>query len=164
MRRIVRAVAVAAVVAAGTALAPGQAFADDDAWSYWGDGVSAGTGERSTIVDDGGITPSNCTLTFRVKRYVDLPGTPGWLEPAADLRCNAHPGVAGNVYVAVYDDAGRQVLAKNPAAGGPAVLRANTASVRSRYTGQRGHHCFTAQGIKNGSYTGAGHVQICGTW
>lgn len=65
-------------------LSPGIAQADDDnAWTYWGDDVSASTGERSVTFDNGGVTPTSCLLALRVKRYPDLPSSPGWLEPVA---------------------------------------------------------------------------------
>ena len=78
------AVTVAALVL--TSLSIGSASADEDTWTYWGDGVPSGTGERSTS-----FTTKNdgdpCVVTLRVKKYPDVSQTAGWLEPTAEAVC-----------------------------------------------------------------------------
>jgi hypothetical protein len=162
---MVRSIVVGAVCAAGFLAAGGTAFADDDTWSYWGDNVSRSLGERSTAFDDGGITTSHCTLTLRVKKYEDVAGTPGWLQPIATADCDAHPGVVGNLSVTIYDEAFEPLASggTSTVAGQTVPHPSNHAAATMKWT-VRGHHCFIAQGVKNGSLTGEQSVTICGTW
>ncbi len=73
--------ALSATLAMATmAVTIATAHADgEDTWTYWGDGVSPVTGDRVTTFNGGfgGPDDTTCSLSLRVRRYPDLPNSPG---------------------------------------------------------------------------------------
>ncbi len=152
------AVTVAALVL--TSLSIGSASADEDTWTYWGDGVPSGTGERSTS-----FTTKNdgdpCVVTLRVKKYPDVSQTAGWLEPTAEAVCRTTRRGGTGMALRISANGESVPLAMVPD-DSIAELRPNSRlNVSAKYTDTHGQVCFTAKATANG---GAGSVDICGTW
>lgn len=154
--------AAAATIAALvlTTVPMASASADEDTWTYWGDGISSGTGERSSS-----FTTKNeadpCVVTLRVKRYPDLATASGWLEPTAEAVCRSTRRSGTGMALRISANGEAVPLAMVPSDSIAELRPNNRLNVNAKYTETRGRVCFTAKATANG---GTGSANICGTW